>query len=65
MMWASWSEFFSMGGYGVYVWGSYGMTLICIVGELFFLRSRRRTSLSQTGLTSQANINENSNETTS
>ena len=65
MMWASWSEFFSMGGYGVYVWGSYGMTLICIVGELFFLRNRRRTSLSQTGLTSQANINENSNETTS
>ncbi len=65
MMWASWSEFFSMGGYGVYVWGSYGMTLICIVGEIFFLRNRRRTSLSQTGLTSQANINENSNETTS
>jgi len=65
MMWASWSEFFSMGGYGVYVWGSYGMALICIVGELFFLRNRRRTSLSQIGLTYQANINENSNETTS
>lgn len=65
MMWASWSEFFSMGGYGVYVWGSYGVTLICIVGELLFLRKRRRTSLSQIGLTSQANINESRHETTS
>lgn len=65
MNWNSWSEFLSMGGYGVYVWGSYGMTLICVVGELIILKSRRRTSLSQIGLTSQANINENKNETTS
>ena len=24
----NWSEFFSMGGYGFYVWGSYLVTLI-------------------------------------
>lgn len=65
MNWSNWSEFLSMGGYGVYVWGSYGMTLICVVGELVLLRNRRRTSLSQIGLTSQTNINEKNNETTS
>ena len=27
MIWASWSDFLAMGGYGLYVWGSYGVTL--------------------------------------
>ena len=26
MSWASASEFFAMGGYGLYVWGAYGVT---------------------------------------
>jgi heme exporter protein D len=25
--WGSASEFFAMGGYGLYVWGAYGVTL--------------------------------------
>ncbi|ACJ00384.1 heme exporter protein CcmD [Rhodospirillum centenum] len=28
------SEFFSMGGYAAYVWGSYGLALIVLVGIL-------------------------------
>lgn len=28
------SEFFSMGGYAAYVWGSYGLALIVLVGLL-------------------------------
>lgn len=38
MEWASWSEFWSMGGYGFYVWGSYGVTLACILIEVMSLK---------------------------
>ena len=27
----NWSEFFAMGGYSLYVWGSYGMALLVLV----------------------------------
>ena len=40
----NWSEFFSMGGYGFYVWGSYLSTLILLVGEVLLLK-RRKNSL--------------------
>ncbi len=36
------SEFFAMGGYAWYVWGSYGVTLLCIAAELFMLNKRTR-----------------------
>ena len=29
--WESISAFISMGGYGQYVWGSYGMVLFCFI----------------------------------
>jgi heme exporter protein D len=43
MNWSSASEFFSMGGYGLYVWGSYIVTLVCVVGEILLISNRRRT----------------------
>lgn len=46
----NWPEFFSMGGYAFYVWGSYLITLIVIGGEILFLW-RRKKSLKQAGLT--------------
>ena len=42
----NWSEFFSMGGYGFYVWGSYLTALILLGGEVILLR-RRKNSLSK------------------
>jgi heme exporter protein D len=42
MNWGSAGEFFAMGGYGLYVWGSYAVTILCIAIELVFLASRRR-----------------------
>lgn len=42
MQWNSFSEFISMGGYGVYVWGSYGVTLVLLAAELLSLRARKR-----------------------
>jgi len=42
MIWESWQAFWAMGGFGFYVWSSYGMTLLCIVGEIGLLRRHRR-----------------------
>jgi len=41
MNWNSASEFFAMGGYGLYVWGSYGVSVLAIAIELSSLRARR------------------------
>ena len=35
------SDFLAMGGYGFYVWGSYGMTLLCIAVEVLLLNRNR------------------------
>jgi heme exporter protein D len=37
----TWSEFFSMGGYGFYVWGSYLTALILLGGEVVLLMRRK------------------------
>lgn len=41
MNWESWQAFWAMGGYGLYVWGSFGMTALCIVAEVWLVRRRR------------------------
>ena len=35
MIWSSASEFISMGGYGLYVWGSFGVTALLMIMEVF------------------------------
>lgn len=47
MNWASASDFLAMGGYGFYVWGSYGAVVAIIVIELWLLRARRRGAVSE------------------
>ena len=42
MNWTSASDFLAMGGYGFYVWGSFGAGAIAIAAELLSLRARRR-----------------------
>ncbi|HMM46513.1 MAG TPA: heme exporter protein CcmD [Thiobacillaceae bacterium] len=42
MNWESWAAFWAMGGYGLYVWGSFGVTVLCIVGEIWLLGRQRR-----------------------
>jgi heme exporter protein D len=49
MQWSSLSEFFSMGGYGFYVWGSYGITFVLLVAEVLMLRARKRRMRHATG----------------
>ena len=40
MNWGSASEFFAMGGHGLYVWGSFGVTALAIAIEMLALRAR-------------------------
>jgi heme exporter protein D len=36
------SEFLAMGGYGGYIWGAYGVTLLLLAVEVFLLLKRKR-----------------------
>ena len=42
MHWNSFDEFIRMGGYGLYVWGSYAVTLAVMVAESQFVAQRLR-----------------------
>ena len=42
MNWSSFSEFAAMGGYGLYVWGAFGVTAVVMFGEMVSLRARRK-----------------------
>jgi heme exporter protein D len=42
--WGSPAEFFAMGGYGVYVWSSFGVTALLLILEIAGLARRRRAA---------------------
>lgn len=44
MNWGSMDAFLAMGGYALYVWGSYAVTFLLMVLEVIFLVSRRRAA---------------------
>jgi len=50
MNWKSWNDFFAMGGYALYVWGSYAATLGLVLAETALLVLRRRNILKHLGL---------------
>jgi heme exporter protein D len=45
MSWGSASEFFAMGGYAFYVWGSFVVTGLSLSVEVVSLRARRERAL--------------------
>lgn len=45
MQWNSVQDFFHMGGYGLYVWGSFGLTAAVVVVEVALVRMRRQQVL--------------------
>jgi heme exporter protein D len=51
MQWNSVSEFLAMGGYGFYVWISFGITAICMLSELMVVRYRYSEALKHQGMT--------------
>lgn len=38
----NWSEFLAMGGYGLYVWGSYAMTVLVLILNVVAARRREK-----------------------
>ena len=47
MIWNSWTEFWAMGGYGLYVWGSFGVTALCVALEMIWVKNARAQELAQ------------------
>ena len=45
MHWESWSAFWEMGGFAAFVWGSYGVTVLLVIGELILVMHRRRDTV--------------------
>ncbi|OGB50381.1 MAG: heme exporter protein CcmD [Burkholderiales bacterium RIFOXYC12_FULL_60_6] len=45
MQWLSVADFFNMGGYAFYVWGSFGITALVVVAEIWQVRIQRREIL--------------------
>lgn len=43
----NWPEFFNMGGYAFYVWGSYGVFALAIAAEIVAVRLRKRRVLAE------------------
>ena len=41
MNWNSFEEFWHMGGHGLYVWGSYAVTLVAMLTEVWLSRRRQ------------------------
>jgi heme exporter protein D len=38
------ADFFAMGGYGFYVWGSYAVTVMLVANEIVAVRTRFRAA---------------------
>jgi len=47
MHWGSVQEFVAMGGYGFYVWGSFGATALSLAWEVMAVRHRHALALKQ------------------
>jgi heme exporter protein D len=54
MQWGSASEFFAMGGYGLYVWASYGVTAVALGLEPVLAARRHRRALAEAAAQEQA-----------
>ena len=44
MNWSSLDNFLAMGGYGFYVWGSYGVAVVALALEIWALARRSRAA---------------------
>ena len=47
MRWESWGQFWAMGGYGVYVWGSMGVSAALLALEVWLARMGRQQALDE------------------
>ncbi|MCE1240785.1 MAG: heme exporter protein CcmD [Azonexaceae bacterium] len=45
--WNSFSDFLAMGGYGLYVWGSFGVTALIMASEPLLVARRRKATIAR------------------
>ena len=45
MRWSSWAEFWAMGGYALYVWGSFAVTALLMAIEVWHAQRQRADTL--------------------
>ena len=45
MRWTSWAEFWAMGGYALYVWGSFAVSAALMAVEVWQARQQRMDTL--------------------
>lgn len=45
MSWGSAGDFFAMGGYGLYVWGSYAVAAVLMLAEPMLTRRRHKQAM--------------------
>jgi heme exporter protein D len=57
MTWGSASEFFAMGGYGLYVWGAYAVTAAVMALEPWLATRRRRRAFDEAMRASNEEMN--------
>ena len=58
MNWASWADFWAMGGHALYVWGSIGMCIAAVLVEMLLLDHRRRELIREINSTADSDIGE-------
>ena len=58
MNWASWADFWVMGGHALYVWGSIGMCIAAVGVEVLLLDHRRRELIREINSTADSDIGE-------
>ena len=56
MNWHSASEFFDMGGYGLYVWGSYLVTALVMAAEPWLVSRRKRRAAAHAAESSEQEV---------
>ncbi|HSO05912.1 MAG TPA: heme exporter protein CcmD [Pelomicrobium sp.] len=56
MNWGSLENFLAMGGYGFFVWTSYGVPFLLMVIEIYLLWRRRRTLKARLSLMRKAEM---------
>jgi len=60
MNWSSWQDFWAMGGYAAFVWGSYAVTAAALMAEVTWVSGRRRAALERAAIARQLRESEGS-----
>ncbi len=55
---SDWQTFFDMGGYALYVWGSFGVSAVLMIAEPILLRGRHKAVIKRVARIARMNAPE-------